>query len=125
KKGRTASPEYYYENGLHEFGPSFATRYISTNLKLAEHRAAIHFLTKATKIDTKDGLPQMITYNGKPYFRSDTARLIKESENDSPEGKQIAASLGLAQLPKPPQVNEFLPYDPTPPDKTDYAAKKL
>lgn len=125
KKGRIASAEYYYNNGLHEFGPSFATRYVATNLKLAEHHAAIDFLSKATKIENKDGLPETIDYNGQTYFRPDVARLIKESASDSEEGKQIAESLGLEQLPKPSNVKEYSLYDPTPADKSDYQAKKL
>lgn len=125
KKGRSASPEYYYNNGLHEFGPSFATRYVATNMKLAEHEAAIHFLSKATKIDSKDGLPENITYNGQTYFRPDVARLIKETKAASSESKAIADDLGVDQLPKPKDVREYAVYDPTPADKSDYQAKKL
>lgn len=125
KKGRIASAEYYYNNGLLEFGPSFATRYIATNLKLAEHKAAIDFLTKATKIENKDALPETIDYNGQTYYRPDVAKLIKQATANSPEGQEIAESLGVDQLPKPKDVREYSLYDPTPPDKSDYQAKKL
>jgi len=33
--GREAEAEYYYQHGLHEFGPSFATKYIATICGLA------------------------------------------------------------------------------------------
>ena len=63
-------------------------------LKLAEHKAAMDFLTKATKVGPGDMLPDSMEYEGQTFFRSDVAQLVRRSVADSPEGKEIARVVG-------------------------------
>jgi 2'-5' RNA ligase len=124
-KGRKASPEFYFDFGLHEFGPSFVSRYVATHLKLAEHNLAANFMAKATKLTGKDALPSFIDYSGDRYYSPEAARLIRESKPDSEEGKQIAMELGIDQLPKPSTVKEFGIYSAEQGGKFEGRAKSL
>ena len=125
KYSRTTTPEYAYQHALHEFGPSFVPRYVSTMLKLAEHKAAMDFVSKATKVGPRDALPDSIDYEGQTFYRPDVADLIRRSVPDSVEGKRVAESLGIEQLPKPSTIREYESYNPVPPRKNDEAAKRL
>jgi hypothetical protein len=73
KLGREAEAEYHYQNGLHEFGPAFGTKYVATMIKLTRDQAAREFLSKATALDQGDNFPQQIEYNGKVYYSPDAA----------------------------------------------------
>lgn len=112
KQGRQATPEYYYQHGLHEFGPSFVTRYISTNLKLLEHSIAAEFMSKATKTEGGDTLPAFIDYGGKRFYSPEAIRLVKLSRSSPAEGKALAKELGVEQLPKPWEVRPYAVYTP-------------
>ena len=46
-------------------------------------------------------------YEGQTFFRPDVAQLVRRSVADSPEGKEIAESLGVDQLPKPSDIREY------------------
>lgn len=125
KKGRMASPEYYYKYGLHEFGPSFASRYIATHLKLLESAIAADFMSKATKLDQGDSLPAFIDYNGERYFSPEAIKLIKMSRSTREEGKQIAEELGLEQLPKPGELKPYAIYTPFTGSRLEFAAQSM
>ncbi|MFZ1007699.1 MAG: hypothetical protein WAN65_12735, partial [Candidatus Sulfotelmatobacter sp.] len=111
KYSRAASAEYHYKNGLHEFGPAFATKYVGTMTKLAEHRAAAEFLSHSTKLEPGDEQPVTINYNGKTFYRPDVAQMIREAK-PGPESEAIARDLGVEQLPKPKDAPKYAIYDP-------------
>jgi len=79
KLTREATAEYHYQNGLHEFGPSFATKYIATHLKALRDGVAREFLSKATMLPTGASEPRLIEYGGKKYYRPDVARDMREA----------------------------------------------
>jgi hypothetical protein len=79
KLGREAEAEYHYQNGLHEFGPAFGTKYVATMIKVARDRAAREFLSKATAVEQGDYLPRQIDYNGKTYYAPEVAREMHEA----------------------------------------------
>jgi hypothetical protein len=91
--GREAEAEYYYQNGLHEFGPSFATKYIATHMQALRDSVAREFINKATFLPTESTEPRFILYNGERYFRPDVARDMREAGTRS--------------------VKEYDRYDPT------------
>lgn len=126
-RGRTMGADYYYEKGLHEFGPSFATRYVSLMTKLQEHKTAMEFMSKASKLgpfsakqkeamraagQDPDQLPDSIDYNGKTFYSTEMAKLIRDSKEDTAESKALAAQLGVPVLPKPKEVREYGIYEP-------------
>ena len=80
--GREATAEYYYRNGLHEFGPSFATKFIGTNLRALRDTVAKEFLSKATQVTTGAPEPRSIEYKGETYYRPDLVA-------DMPKGTKI------------------------------------
>jgi hypothetical protein len=125
KKGRIASPEYYYKYGLHEFAPSFASRYVATHLKLLESTIAADFMTKATKIEAGDTMPPFIDYNGSRYFSTEAIRLIKMSRSNSAEGKRLATELGVDQLPKPSELKPYSIYTPFTGSRLEFAARNM
>jgi hypothetical protein len=45
-KSREATAEYHYQNGLHEFGPAFATKFVATNLKALRDEVAHEFFVE-------------------------------------------------------------------------------
>ena len=76
---REATAEYHYQNGLHEFGPAFGTKYIGTNLAALRDSIARDFISKATEINPGDAQPRSITYNGEKYYRPGVARDMRET----------------------------------------------
>jgi hypothetical protein len=78
-KRRKASAEYHYQNGLHEFGPAFGTKFIATHLKLLRDEVANDFMSKATQVAHGSSEPASITYEGQRYYRPDLAREAQES----------------------------------------------
>lgn len=108
---RKASAEYYYEHGLHEFGPSFLRKYVTTMRKLAEHRVAQQAMMDGWEIKPGEALPRYIDLKGKRYYDYDTAHLIRVSEPGR-ESDRLAAYLGLKTLPKPKDVRTYEAYDP-------------
>ena len=76
---REATAEYHYEHGLHEFGPSFGTKFLATNLRALEDRVARDFIGKATEIKPGDPEPRFITYEGERYYRPDIAREMRDA----------------------------------------------
>jgi len=71
--GREAEAEYYYQHGLHEFGPSFATKFIGTHLRALRDQVARDFMDKATFVPTGGSEPRFILYKGQRYYRPDMA----------------------------------------------------
>jgi hypothetical protein len=78
-KSREASAEYHYKDGLHEFGPAFATKYIATHLKGLRDEVAQEFLSKSTLLQSGGEGPRSIEYGGKRYFRPDVAREMRDA----------------------------------------------
>jgi N12 class adenine-specific DNA methylase/2'-5' RNA ligase len=126
-KGRVQGADYYYEKGLHEFGPSFATRWVSVMTKLEENRTAADFMAKATKLGPfsekqkkemieagKDPArpPDYIYYNGKQFFSPEMAKLVRESRSGTPAAKRLADQLGITELPRTKEVREYGIYEP-------------
>ena len=79
---REASAEYHYQNGLHEFGPAFATKFIGTNLRALRDSVAKDFLSKAATLPAGAPEPRFILYNGERYYRPDVAA-------DMPKGTKV------------------------------------
>ncbi len=77
--GREAEAEYHYQNGLHEFGPAFGTKYVATMIKALRDRTARDFLAKATALEPGDAPPRQIEYNGKIYYSPDTEHDMREA----------------------------------------------
>jgi len=77
--GREAEAEYYYRNGLHELGPSFATKYIATHLRALRDQVAREFMDKAAFVPTGASEPRFILYNGERHYRPDLAREMRAS----------------------------------------------
>ncbi|HEV2386774.1 MAG TPA: hypothetical protein VGS20_05905 [Candidatus Acidoferrales bacterium] len=78
---REASAEYHYENGLHEFGPAFGTKYLATQLAALRDSVARDFIDKATELSAGSQMPRSIDYEGKTYYRPDVAA---EMRRDTP-----------------------------------------
>ena len=76
---REATAEYHYQNGLHEFGPAFGTKFLATNLRALENQIAQDFISKATEIAPGETQPRAITYNGEKYYRPDVARDMRDA----------------------------------------------
>jgi hypothetical protein len=76
---REATAEYHYQNGLHEFGPAFGTKFLGTTLRALEDRIARDFISKATEIKPGEAEPRSITYQGEKYYRPDIAREMREA----------------------------------------------
>lgn len=70
---RKANAEYYYENGLHEFGPSFGPKYLGTARRFGANEVVRQLAEHATPVAPGDELPASIDYNGKTFYRSDIA----------------------------------------------------
>lgn len=79
KNSREATPDYYYENGLHEFGPSFGTKYVATMLKFARDKVAREFIAKATRLEPHQNIPRSIEYNGKTYYSPSAAAEMRDA----------------------------------------------
>ena len=80
---REASAEYHYENGLHELGPAFATKYIGTHLRALRDQVAGEFIDKATMLPAGASEPRFIMYNGERYYRPDVAREMRDAGQKS------------------------------------------
>lgn len=78
-KQRVEDAENYYNYGIHEFGPSFGTKYTGVMIKFARDRVARDFLSKATVIEKDDTMPSSISYQGKQYFSPETASQMREA----------------------------------------------
>jgi hypothetical protein len=111
-KGRIASAEYFYEHGLHEFGPSFVPGYVSTKLKLVEDKAAAHVMAKATLVSPGDEHPNSIVYDGKVFYSPEAARQIRE-----------AVKAGTAPDDLPGTIREYGEFQNTSPEKRAAAAE--
>jgi hypothetical protein len=74
KHTRESTAEYHYQNGLHEFGPAFATKFIGTHLRALRDSVAKEFIDKATMVPAGGSEPRFILYNGERYYRPDVAR---------------------------------------------------
>jgi len=79
KLSREATSEYHYENGLHEFGPAFATKFIATHLKALRDQVAREFMDKATMLPVGASEPRYIEYNGARYYRPDVAKDLRDA----------------------------------------------
>lgn len=75
---REAESEYYYRNGLHELGPSFATKFIGTHLRALRDSVAREFMNNATLVQDGGSEPRFILYNGERYYRPDVAREMRD-----------------------------------------------
>jgi hypothetical protein len=78
-KSREATAEYHYQNGLHEFGPAFATKFVATHLKGLRDEVAQEFLSKSSLLQNGAEEPRSINYDGKRYFRPDVAREMRDA----------------------------------------------
>lgn len=74
---REATAEYHYREGLHEFGPAFATKYIGTHLRALRDSVAREFINKATMLPAGASEPRFIIYEGERYYRPDLAREMR------------------------------------------------
>lgn len=74
---REAEAEHYYENGLHEFGPAFGTKYLATQLAALRDSIARDFIGKATELSPGAQLPRSIAYEGERFYRPDVAAEMK------------------------------------------------
>ncbi len=79
KLGREAEAEYYYKNGLHEFGPSFGAKFMTTHLQSLRDQVARQFLNEATQLTPGAPEPRSIEYNGQTYYRPDVAREMRDA----------------------------------------------
>jgi hypothetical protein len=91
---RSASAEYFYQSGLHELEPSFAPKYVATNLRLLRDQLVQNFTRKATRLERGQELPDSITYNGHEYSKPDLSpgaksKLTDYSVYDSQDGRYI------------------------------------
>jgi hypothetical protein len=75
---REASAEYFYQNGLHEFGPAFGAKFIGTHLAALRDSIARDFTSKATPFEAGTTQPRSIEYAGKTFFRPDIAAELGE-----------------------------------------------
>lgn len=91
-QSREATAEYHYENGLHEFGPAFGTKFIGTHLQALRDSIAKDFISKATVLSSGATEPRSIEYEGKRYYRPDIAR---EMGKDTPTYSRYDATAGL------------------------------
>ncbi|MGB6876128.1 MAG: hypothetical protein WBD87_08840 [Candidatus Acidiferrales bacterium] len=73
-QSREATAEYHYQNGLHEFGPAFGTKFIGTHLQALRDSVAKDFISKATELPWNASEPRSIEYEGTRYYRPDIAR---------------------------------------------------
>jgi hypothetical protein len=76
---REATAEYHYQEGLHEFGPAFGTKFIGTNLAALRDTIARNFIGKATEIEPGAAEPRSITYEGEKYYRPDVAKELRDA----------------------------------------------
>jgi|GEM_PF-6067428 hypothetical protein len=76
---REATAEYHYQNGLHEFGPAFATKYIGTHLRALRDQVAKQFIDEATMLPAGASEPRFIMYRGERYYRPDVAREMRDA----------------------------------------------
>ena len=76
---REATSEYHYEHGLHEFGPSFATKFIGTHLRALRDSVAHEFMDNATLVQAGGSEPRFILYNAERYYRPDIAREMRDA----------------------------------------------
>ena len=79
---------------MHELEPSFAPKYVATNLRLLRDQLVENFTTKATRLERSQELPDSITYNGRSYDKPDLSPGAKlgamdYSVYDSPDGRYI------------------------------------
>jgi hypothetical protein len=79
KLSRESTSEYHYENGLHEFGPAFATKFIGTHLKALRDQVAREFLDKSTMLPAGASEQRFIEYNGQRYYRPDVAKDLRDA----------------------------------------------
>ena len=91
-QSREATAEYHYQNGLHEFGPAFGTKFIGTHLQALRDSIAKGFISKATELSSGALEPRSIEYNGKRYYRTDIAR---EMGKGTPTYSRYDATAGL------------------------------
>jgi hypothetical protein len=75
---REAESEYFYKNGLHEFGPAFATKFIGTHLRALRDSVAREFMNNATLVQAGGSEPRFILYDGERYYRPDVAREMRD-----------------------------------------------
>lgn len=79
---RKADAEFYYQNGLHEFGPSFGPKYLGTTRRFGSNEVIKSFIEKATERPADGELPPSIDYNGTTFYRGDVAKDLRDSGKD-------------------------------------------
>lgn len=126
-KARKDEGAFYYQHGVFDFGPSFEKRWIEVQSKLDEHRLAVHAMSRGTRIDGKEGMPDKIFYNGHEFYRPDIAKEIREVQNRgvSSESKALADELGVSELPAPKKVQTYSVYEPMKGSRFENAARGL
>jgi hypothetical protein len=80
KKSRQATAEYHYQNGTHEFGPAYGTKYIAQKLIMLDRHIVGQMSKEGTMVAKTGTLPSDIMFNGKQYFSPDQAKLVKSKD---------------------------------------------
>lgn len=101
---RTASAEYFYQQGQHELEPSFAPKYVGTNLRLLRDQIVDNFTSKATKLEDGQQLPDSISYAGREYQ--------KPGEKPSPTDYSLYDTNNGRYIGPKPVVDALRNYDP-------------
>jgi hypothetical protein len=79
-KSRQASAEWHYQNGRHEFGPSYGTKYIAQKM-IALDRAVVNQMAREGQVVPKNSsLPKSIQFAGKTYYSPEEARAAKSKD---------------------------------------------
>lgn len=76
RQSRFADPEYHYENGLHEFGPAYATKFVSQKAVTLDRAIIGELSRRGTVIGRDDPRPDSIQYQGKTYYSPEQAKLV-------------------------------------------------
>lgn len=124
---RTADAGFYWEHGVFDFGPSFEKRYSEVMHKLDENKLAVHVMSRGTRLESGDALPDSIIYNGERFYRPEIAKEIRDiqKKGSSADSKELAEELGVEELPLPKNVQEYSLYQPLKGARFERAAKGL
>lgn len=80
KKSRQATAEYHYQNGTHEFGPAYGTKYIAQKLIMLDRTIVEQMANEGTMVPKAGNLPSDIQFNGKTYYSPDQAKIVKSKD---------------------------------------------